>query len=95
MSADRKQIPWTEIVEFVRENHNGVMSVELFFGHDGHNVCRFCPYRPDAVLASGDSGRSMQEAVERCYYEWYLSHRSKIATNSGWQEFTRTLGIEA
>lgn len=61
---------WPEIVEKVRTDHNGVMSVELFFGHDGHNVCRFKSY--DELLGEGDSGRSIQEAVERCYEDWQL-----------------------
>ena len=63
---------WYDTVEQIRCKHNGVMSVELFFGHDGHNVCRFSPYSPDPPLAEGESGRSMQEAVDRCVSAWRL-----------------------
>lgn len=62
--------PWNELVEEVRREHNGVFGVRLFFGHDGHNVCRFDTY--DETLAEGESGRSMQEAVERCIDAWKL-----------------------
>ena len=66
---------WPERVEKVRTEHNGVMSVELFFGHDGHNVCRFKSY--DGLLGEGESGRSMQEAVDRCYEAWRLEQDAK------------------
>lgn len=79
----RQAVPWTEIVEFVRTQDNGVMAVDLYFGHDGDNVCTFNPYKPDPPLATGCSGRSMQEAVECCYYDWHLRHRAQIATKSG------------
>lgn len=62
--------PWNELVEQIRTEHNGVFSVELFLGHDGHNVCRFRDYYK--TLADGESGRSMQEAVERCIAAWKL-----------------------
>lgn len=59
---------WWEVVEKVAEEHNGVFSVELFFGHDGHRVCTFRTYEKGekGVVARGESGRSMQEAVGRC-----------------------------
>lgn len=67
--------PWPALVEEVRLQHNGVMSVELFFGHDGHNVCRFRNY--EKQLAEGDSGVSMQIAVERCIAEWLLELKAQ------------------
>lgn len=57
-------VAWPVRVEDFRKQHNGVFGIELFFGHDGHNVCRFKSYYHK--LAEGESGRSMQEAVERC-----------------------------
>lgn len=57
-------VAWPVRIEDFRKQHNGVFGIELFFGHDGHNVCRFKSYYH--LLAEGESGRSMQEAVERC-----------------------------
>lgn len=68
-----KSIPWPEIVELVRTNHNGVMAVFLYFGHDGDNNCRFAD-GDGRTMAEGGSGRSMQEAVEIAYYQWYIVH---------------------
>lgn len=59
---------WPEAVEKIRRDHNGVFSVELFFGHDGHNACSFWNYETE--LAKGESGRSMEEAVGRCLKAW-------------------------
>lgn len=61
--------PWYELIEEVRTEHNGIFGVQLFFGHDGNNVCRFSDYYLEK--ASGESGRSMQEAVERCINIWH------------------------
>lgn len=59
---------WPGIVERIRREHNGVFSVELFFGHDGNNVCSFHDYERER--ARGESGESMQEAVDRCLRDW-------------------------
>jgi hypothetical protein len=63
-------VNWWEQVEQIRKEHNGIFGVRLFLGHDGHNVCRFDTY--DETLAEGESGRSMQEAVDRCIAAWSL-----------------------
>ena len=55
---------WVALVEQIRREHNGVFAVRLFFGHHGHTVCAFDSYEKE--LYRGESGRSMQEAVERC-----------------------------
>jgi hypothetical protein len=73
---------WHELVEEVRREHNGVFVIDLFFGHDGHNVCRFKDY--DKTIAEGESGRSMQEAVRRCYGAWKLELEART--------FVRDLG---
>jgi hypothetical protein len=65
---------WPFLIEKIRTEHNGVFAVNLFFGHDGHNVCWFKDY--DRQLAKGESGRSMQEAVERCIAEWQLERQA-------------------
>ena len=88
-----KTIPWPEIVEFVRVNHNGVMAVYLYFGHDGDNECRFAD-GDGMTITKANSGRTMQEAVERCYYERHLANQSKVATGSGWSAYLATLGIQ-
>lgn len=49
--------------ELIRLEHNGVFSVRLFLGHDGHNHCYLHDY--DVCLAEGQSGQSMTEAVDR------------------------------
>jgi hypothetical protein len=67
--------PWPALVEEIRTQHNGVMSVELYFGHDGHHVCKFRNY--EKQLAEGDSGVSMQLAVERCIAEWLLELKAQ------------------
>jgi hypothetical protein len=59
---------WIETIERIRREHNGVMRVDLYFGHDGDNVCRFSSYEKE--IAKGESGRSMQEAVARCISAW-------------------------
>lgn len=70
--------PWYVIVESIRQNHNGVFSVDLHMGHDGHNVCRFRNYEEGdrGIIAKGESGTDMQEAVERCYNDWSSGTRS-------------------
>lgn len=73
--------PWPEIVETVRKEHNGVFRVDLCFGHDGDNICRFSDY--DKAIAKGESGSSMQEAVERCYANWRLVQDVSFATRVG------------
>jgi hypothetical protein len=72
--------PWWEIVEEIRTQHNGIMSVTTFMGHDGHNVCRFHDYQ--SIPASGESGRSMQEAVERCVENWLLELEARHFANN-------------
>ncbi len=59
---------WPQLIERIRTEHNGVFGVDLFFGHDGHNACSFRNY--ERVIVTGISGRSMQEAVERCIVQW-------------------------
>ena len=61
---------WPERIERVRKEHNGIFGVQLFMGHDGHNVCRFTDY--EKLIAEGQSGVSMQQAVERCLNAWAL-----------------------
>lgn len=65
-----------ELVERVRKEHNGVFSVELHFGHDGNNVCRYRNYEQGAKgdIAEGCSGRSMEEAIQVCHQTWLESH---------------------
>jgi hypothetical protein len=71
---------WVEIVEKVNADHNGVFSVELFYGHDGHHSCVFKSYTE--TLAKGESGRNMQQAVDRCYEAWRLEVSAKwVAKN--------------
>lgn len=67
---------WYGMVEKLRQDHNGIFGVRLFFGHDGHNVCRFESY--EKTVGEGESGKSMQEAVERCVANWHL--RSAIGS---------------
>lgn len=72
-AADTKStLLWWEAVVEIQREHNGVFSVELFLGHDGHHVCTFRNYnKGDAgIVAEGESGRSIQEAVERCIADW-------------------------
>jgi len=59
---------WANDIERIRQDDNGVFGIRLFFGHDGHNVCRFEDY--GRTIAGGESGRSMQEAVDRCIADW-------------------------
>lgn len=59
---------WPDTVERITEQHNGIFSVELFFGHDGHRSCKFKSY--DRLLSVGESDRSMQLAVGRCIEIW-------------------------
>lgn len=66
---------WTEIVDRINREHNGVFGIRLFFGHDGHHACCFDSYTE--TLAEGDSGRSMQEAVERCVESWNLDRQAR------------------
>jgi hypothetical protein len=68
LDALSENYPWWESVERIRKEHNGVFSVDLFLGHDGHNVCRFRDYTH--IIAEGQSGRGMQQAVDRCIDEW-------------------------
>lgn len=72
---------WPALIEKIRSEQNGVMRVDLYFGHDGDNVCQFSDY--DKVLATGNSGLFMQQAVERCYAEWRLGKEVDFATKHG------------
>jgi hypothetical protein len=76
---------WVETVEHIRREHNGVMRIDLYFGHDGDNVCRFSSY--DKELAKGESGHSMQEAVERCVSAWHLEVDAIRETKYEWDTF--------
>jgi hypothetical protein len=57
-----------ELIEQVRREHNGVFRVDLYFSHDGDNVCKFSDY--DRQLALGESSTSMTQAIARCYDHW-------------------------
>lgn len=59
-----------ELAEEIRKDHNGIMSVNLYMGHDGHNVCILKDY--DKVLARGESGRCLLEAIEKAYRNWRI-----------------------
>lgn len=59
--------PWQKIIQMVIDQHNGVMSVDLHFGHDGDRTCRFRDY--EKVLASY-SCTDMQKSVEKCLEQW-------------------------
>lgn len=76
---------WRELVEEVRREHNGVMGVRLFFGHDGHNVCKFEDY--DRTIAEGESGRTMDEAVSRCIQSWELERKASWFARNPESEF--------
>jgi hypothetical protein len=51
-----------ELAEKIRTEHNGIMGVRLFLGHDGHNVCTLEDY--DCEVGRGESGRSLMSAIE-------------------------------
>jgi hypothetical protein len=71
---------WVETVEQINREHNGVFSVELFYGHDGHHSCVFKSYTE--TLAKGESGRSMQDAVDRCVEAWKLETSARWAAKN-------------
>jgi hypothetical protein len=52
-----------ELAEQVRREHNGIMSVHLFLGHDGHNVCILEDYNGE--VGKGESGRTLSEAINK------------------------------
>jgi hypothetical protein len=87
---------WNTIIERVRAAHNGVFVVELYLGHDGDNVCKFCAYKNhdghDNVIARGESGRSLQEAVERCCLDWGEQGAELVSTPEPSTEPTYNLG---
>jgi hypothetical protein len=56
-------------LEEIRADHNGIFSIRLFMGHDGHFSCEFADY--EKALFNGESGRSISEAVDRCIVSFY------------------------
>lgn len=68
-----RQVPWLEMVRQLQKNHNGIMSIELHFGHDGDSTCRFRDY--DRVLAEC-SCDDMQRSVDTCHRLWLSGVRS-------------------
>lgn len=65
-----------EEANLLRTDHNGIMCVELFMGHDGHNVCRLRDY--EKILAEGESGRDLREAVMRAAEQWKVANLLKV-----------------
>jgi hypothetical protein len=66
-------------LEELRNSHNGIMSVEVFMGHDGHNSIKFRDY--DGVIAEGDGGRTLLDTVNRAESDWRF--RKLIGTAHG------------
>jgi hypothetical protein len=52
-----------DLAEQIRKDHNGIMGVELFMGHDGHNACALKDYSGE--VGKGESGRSLLDAIEK------------------------------
>jgi hypothetical protein len=52
-----------DLAEQVRAEHNGIMGVTLFLGHDGHNVCTLTDY--DGEVGKGESGYGMTDAIRK------------------------------
>jgi hypothetical protein len=67
------------LAESLRAQHNGIFVVELYLGHDGHNVCVLKDY--DGEIGKGQSGKSLYHAIQRAMSDRNL--RSLTATASG------------
>lgn len=52
-----------ELAEKIRKEHNGIMGVYLFLGHDGHNECTLRDY--DYEVGKGESGHSLLDAIHK------------------------------
>lgn len=68
-----RQVPWLEKVRQLQQNHNGIFSIELHFGHDGDCTCMFRDY--DKILAQCSS-EDMQASVDQCHRLWLASVRT-------------------
>lgn len=69
-----------ELAHRIRAEHNGIMGVRLFMGHDGHNACHLDDY--DGEIGRGDSGGGMLRAVQDAYTD--RRFRSLMLINSSW-----------
>lgn len=52
-----------ELAEKIRKEHNGIMGVYLFLGHDGHNECTLRDYGYE--IGKGESGHSLLDAIHK------------------------------
>lgn len=59
-----------ELAKELSKQHNGIFTVELHLGHDGHNVCVLRNY--EAEVGRGESGRDLMDAVEKAASNWRL-----------------------
>lgn len=57
------------VVECLRAEHNGIMGVYLYLGHDGDNICELKDGESKRI-GFGQSGKSMSEAVQRAKADW-------------------------
>jgi hypothetical protein len=74
-------------LEQLRQQHNGIMSVEVFMGHDGHNAVRFRDY--DKVIGEDASGGSLLDTVQKAESDW--RYRNLTTTDYGHNTITKAL----
>lgn len=63
----------------LRAQHNGIMSIEIFLGHDGHNAVTFRDY--DKVIGKGAKGGGILQAVTDAESDW--RYRNLTSTEHG------------